>query len=265
MTTLTHRDLGPDKRAAEMSDSDDTGYANGADLPAAKGGGSRVSAAHGDSGDRRRQRSWVPVTAALLTALIGLSDIVAIFKPDLVYKLHKINYLVPGTLTTGLRTASLIIGLMLLMLAHGLRRRKRRAFQAVVALLAFDVTIHFVHSMRIVTAVVSLVLLIALLYFRDEFYAEGDPRTRWRALWVAAALVVADVAIGLTYIILARGLEADYSPGQRVQEVVYGLVGVSGPVQWVPEARGDLFAFFAGALGLFTLIVTVYLLSLIHI
>ena len=259
MTTLTHRDLGPDKRAAEMSDSDDTGYANGADLPAAKGGGSRVSAAHGESGDRRRQRSWVPVTAALLTALIGLSDIVAIFKPDLVYKLHKINYLVPGTLTTGLRTASLIIGLMLLMLAHGLRRRKRRAFQAVVALLAFDVTIHFVHSMRIVTAVVSLVLLIALLYFRDEFYAEGDPRTRWRALWVAVALVVADVAIGLTYIILARGLEADYSPGQRVQEVVYGLVGVSGPVQWVPEARGDLFAFFAGALGLFTLIVTVYL------
>ena len=259
MTTLTHRDLGPDKRAAEMSDSDDTGYVNGADLPAAKGGGSRVSVAPGDSGDRRRQRSWVPVTAALLTALIGLSDILGIFKPDLVHKLHKINYLVPGTLTTGIRTASLIIGLMLLMLAHGLRRRKRRAFQAVVALLAFDITIHFAHSMRIPTAIVSLVLLIALLYFRDEFYAEGDPRTRWRALWVGAALVVADVAIGLSYIILARGLEADYSLGQRVQEVAYGLVGVSGPVQWVPEARGDLFAFFAGALGLFTLLVTVYM------
>jgi lysyl-tRNA synthetase class 2 len=148
---------------------------------------------------------------------------------------------------------------MLLMLAHGLRRRKRRAFQAVVALLAFDIAIHFAHSMRILTAIVSLVLLIALLYFRDEFYAEGDPRTRWRALWVAGCLVVADVAIGLTYILLARGLAEDYSLGQRVQEVVYGLVGVSGPVQWVPEARGDLFAFFAGALGLFTLIVTVYL------
>jgi len=259
MATLTRLDPGPDKRAAEMSDSDEVGHANGADLPATKGSGSRLAAAHEDSGDRRRQRSWVPVTAALLTALIGLSDILGIFKPDLVHKLHKINYLVPGTLTTGIRTASLIIGLMLLMLAHGLRRRKRRAFQAVVALLAFDITIHFAHSMRIPTAIVSLVLLIALLYFRDEFYAEGDPRTRWRALWVGAALVVADVAIGLSYIILARGLEADYSLGQRVQEVAYGLVGVSGPVQWVPEARGDLFAFFAGALGLFTLLVTVYM------
>ena len=259
MTTLTHRDLRPDKRAAEMSDSGDAGYANDADLPATKGGGSRVDGTHGEPGDRRRQRSWVPVTAALLTALIGLSDILAILRPDLVPRLHRINYLVPGTATTVTRSADVIIGLMLLMLAHGLRRRKRRAFQAVIALLAFDVTIHFVHSMRIVTAVVSLVLLIALLYFRDEFYAEGDPRTRWRALWVGACLVVADVAIGLAYIIFARGLAADYSLGQRVQEVVYGLVGVSGPVQWVPEARGDLFAFFAAALGLFTLIVTVYL------
>ncbi len=256
MTALTLRDPGPDKRAAEMSDGDDAGYANGADLPDATGSGSRPAAA---PGDRRRQRSWVPGSAALLTALIGVSDILAIFKPDLVYRLHKINYLVPGALTAGIRTAWVIIGLLLLMLAHGLRRRKRRAFQAVVALLAFDVTIHFVHSMRVPTAIIALLLLIALLYFRDEFYAEGDPRTRWRALWVLGGLVVADVVIGLSYIMVARGLETDYSLGQRIQEVVYGLVGVSGPVQWVPEARGDLFAIFTGALGVFTLLVTAYL------
>jgi len=244
MTTLTHRGLGPDKRAAEMSDSDEAAHAP------------RTGA---DPGDRRRQRAWVPWCAALLTTLIGLSDILGIFRSDLVHKLHKINYLVPGTLTSGIRSADVIIGLMLLMLAHGLRRRKRRAYQAVVALLAFDTAIHFWHSHRIPTAIVSLVLLVALLYFRREFYAEGDPRTRWRALWVFAGLVVADVAIGLTYIILAHGLQADYSFGQRVQEVVYGLIGISGPVQWVPEARADLFNLLSSALGLFTLLVTVYL------
>jgi lysyl-tRNA synthetase, class II len=261
MTTLTHRDVGPDKRAAEMSDSDEAGHANGADLKVANSGGPR--GAHGDPVDRRHQHAWVPAGAALLTALIGLSDIIAIFKPDWTHRLNKINYLVPGTLNAGIRTADVIIGLMLLMLAHGLRRRKRRAFQAVTALLAFDIGIHFYHSRfdmeRIPTAIIALVLLVALLYFRDEFYAEGDPRTRWRALWVFAGLVVADVAIGLIYILFARGLEADYSLTQRVQEVVYGLVGVSGPVQWVPEARGDVFNILTSALGFFTLIVTVYL------
>ena len=48
----------------------------------------------------------------------------------------------PGTLTNVTRIADVIIGLMLLMLAHGLRRRKRRAWQAVAALLAFDIGIH---------------------------------------------------------------------------------------------------------------------------
>jgi lysyl-tRNA synthetase, class II len=260
MTTLTHRDLGPDKRAAEMSDSDVAGHPDGADLSAAKSG---PRGAHGDPVDRRHQHAWVPASAALLTALIGLSDIIAIFKPDWTHRLNKINYLVPGTLNAGIRTADVIIGLMLLMLAHGLRRRKRRAFQAVTALLAFDIGIHFYHSQftreRLPTAVIALVLLVALLYFRDEFYAEGDPRTRWSALWVFGGLVVADVAIGLIYIIFAHGLQADYSFGQRVQETVYGLVGVSGPVQWIPEARGDLFNILTSALGVFTLIVTVYL------
>jgi len=248
MTTLIQRALGPDKKAAEMSASDD---ANRADESKASG--------QPTPADRVRQRRWVPVTAALLTYLIGLADILNILRPDLANRLHTATSMIPGTLTNVTRSADVLIGLMLLMLAHGLRRRKRRAWQAVVALLAFDIAIHFIHSQRILTSVVSLVLLIALLYFRDEFYAEGDPRTRWRAMWVFGGLIVADVAIGLTYILLARGLAEDYSLGQRVQEVIYGLVGVSGPVLWAPETRGDLFNILTSALGVFTLLATAYL------
>jgi len=248
VTTLIHRALGPDKKAAEMSASDD---ANRADE-------SKVGSQQAP-GDRARQRRWVPRMAALLTFLIGLSDILNILRPDLVHRLHRINVMIPGTLTNVTRSADVLIGLMLLMLAHGLRRRKRRAWQAVSALLAFDIAIHFFHGQRMVTTIVSLVLLIVLLYFRDEFYAEGDPRTRWRALWVFAGLVVADIAIGLTYILLTRGLAEDYSFGQRVQEVIYGLLGVSGPVQWAPESRGDLFNILTSALGIFTLLVAAYL------
>src|SRR5208282_1286137 len=217
MTTLTHRDPGPDKRAAEMSDSDDAGHASAANRAAARAGDSHVPAGGPVSfADRRRQRAWVPGTAALLTMLIGLSDIVAIFKPDWPQRLHNFKYLVPGTLTNVARTSDVIIGLLLLFLAHGLRRRKRRAWQAVCGLLAFDIAIHFFRDQRIPTAVVALVVLILLLYFRDEFYAEGDHRNRWRALWAFAALVVADVVIGLTYIFLAQDLQSDYSFSTRV-------------------------------------------------
>ena len=259
MTTLTHRAQRPDKKAAEMSDSDEAGHADRASVTVAKADGTQAPAGPPGFADRRRQRAWVPGSLAFLTALIGLSDILGIFKPHLAHRLHKITYLVPGTLTNVTRSADVLIGLTLLMLAHGLRRRKRRAWQAVAALLAFDIGIHFLHSQRILTSIVAIVTLIALLYFRDEFYAEGDQRTRWRALWVFGGLVVADVVIGLAYILFAHGLAENYSLGQRVQEVVTGLVGVSGPVQWSPEARGDMFGILTSALGLFTLLVTAYL------
>src|SRR5437773_472163 len=87
VTTLIQRALGPDKKAAEMSASDD---ANRADEAKASGQPSPA--------DRARQRRWVPVTAALLTYLIGLADIFNILRPDLASRLHTATAMIPGTL-----------------------------------------------------------------------------------------------------------------------------------------------------------------------
>jgi len=207
-----------------------------------------------------KRRAWVPGIASLLCLLIGLSDVLVIFKPTWTARLHGLNAHVPlpGMLTNVTRSADVIIGLMLVLLSHGLRRRKRRAWQAVLALLVFDIVIHFVHGPRVASAVVAIVLLATLLYFHEDFYAIGDPRTRWNALRVFAVLVVADLAIGLGY--LAMGpLVGNYPFTVRVQDVVYELVGVYGPVQWGSEGRGDFYHLLTSALGLFTLILTVYL------
>lgn len=209
----------------------------------------------------RRQRRWAPLAAGWLALVIGLADIASVAIPSLHLhtRLHRINTFVPGPFANVTRTADVIIGLMLLLLAHGLRRRKRRAWQAVTLLLAFSAAIHLAHYPHWAPACVAVAALAALVFYRREFYAMGDPRTRWRALAVLAGLVVADVAIGLTYILLARGLAANYSLWQRCVHVVYGLVGVSGPVQFVPEGRSDLFNLLTSALGVFTLVVAAYL------
>jgi lysyl-tRNA synthetase class 2 len=169
--------------------------------------------------------------------------------------------MVPGTLTNVARTSDVIIGLLLLMLARGLRRRKRRAWQAVIALLAFDVVIHFLHFPHVIPAsgVVAIVLLAVLLYRHEDFYAVGDMRTRRTAAWVFVGLVAMDFAIGLGYLAIGP-LDGTYTVTQRVQDVLYELVGVYGPVvQWANDQRGDLYHVLTSALGAFTLIVTIYL------
>ncbi len=201
------------------------------------------------------------MVAGWLALVIGIADVLEGGVPSLYahYRLHRIVDLAPGTLTNLTRTADVITGLLLLMLSHGLRRRKRRACRAVILLLGTSIVIHLVHYPHIGRAVVTAALLAVLVFYRREFYAVGDPRTRWRALVVLGGLVLADIAIGLSFIMLARGLSSGYSVMQRVQSVIYGLFGFSGPVQFGPEGHGDLFGLLTSALGIFTLITAAYM------
>ena len=168
--------------------------------------------------DRRQRRRWVPITAGWLSLLIGLADVVSAVIPrlKLEHRLHRITPFVPGVLTNVTFTADVIIGLLLLMLSHGLRRRKRRAWQATCLLLTFSVLIHVVHAPYIGARRDLRDPAGGLLFYRDEFYAVGDAGTRWRAARVFVCLLIADVAIGLTYMLLVRGLAQDYSVWQRI-------------------------------------------------
>ncbi|HEX3964414.1 MAG TPA: phosphatidylglycerol lysyltransferase domain-containing protein [Trebonia sp.] len=252
--TGTERQSGAGKSSSRTAEGPDASNANSPDKAGQSG-------KDGQRGVVRNQRTWVPGAAAFVCLLIGLSDILAIFRPTWHDKLGRIDAFVPGTLTNVTVSAYAITGLLLLLLSHGLRRRKRRAWQAVLALLAFDIIIHFAHPWHrehIYSAVVTMIVLAALVYFHDQFYAVGDPRTRWNALWVFFGLVIADIAIGLGYLGLGH-LATNYTILQRVEDVVLQLVGISGPVQWLDDNRGDSYQLLTTMLGVFTILTTLYL------
>lgn len=209
-----------------------------------------------------------------MALVIGVGYIIEGLLPHLYHRrLRGLSDLAPGTLVSLTRTTDIIIGLLLLMLSHGLRRRKRRAWAAVMALLAVGLVIHaglgvIVHALRPavplpplhpVPAAFSAVLLVALYAFRRQFYAVGDPRSRWRALWVLCGLLAADIVIGLAYMSVLGGLAGRYTLTQRVYSVVANIVGFSGPVVFKTEYRTDHFSFVTGGLGLFTLVVALFL------
>jgi lysyl-tRNA synthetase, class II len=232
---------------SESNSSDRANRSNAGGLPGGKNG---------------KPLAWIPTVAALVTLFIGLSDVLAVFKPTLHDKLHKFNAVAPGALTNVTRTSDVLTGLLLLMLARGLRRRKRRAWQAVLALLAVDIIIHlhlmhFLHMVS-VSGIVAICLLVVLIYRHRDFYAVGDPRSRRTVLPVFLGLVVMDFAICLGYLAVGP-LAGSYPFTQRVQDVLYELVGINGPVLWAVDARADFYHLLTSALGAFTLVVTIYL------
>jgi lysyl-tRNA synthetase, class II len=101
-------------------------------------------------------------------------------------RLHQLAEILPGAVSTVATAAALVVGILLVMLAHGLKRRKRRAWRAAVVLLAVNVLLDVVRWHAMAAAIVSAVFLAALVAYRSEFFALSDPRTRWRALWAWA-------------------------------------------------------------------------------
>jgi lysyl-tRNA synthetase class 2 len=207
---------------------------------------------------------WVPTVAGLLCAFVGLVDLVSALSHADRARLRRLTMVVPGALTNASAAGTLVTGVLLLLLAHALTRRKRRAWRAVVALLAGSVALHVLKGLDVEEAALAAALLIGLVVWRDEFRAKGDPRTRWRAVAAFVGLLAVSLALGMLLIAFRREeLASAYRLGPVLEQVGLGLVGVEGPLHWEADAQGrasdDLVGDALLALGLLTAVTTAYL------
>ncbi|WP_371480059.1 phosphatidylglycerol lysyltransferase domain-containing protein [Kitasatospora sp. NBC_00315] len=206
-------------------------------------------------------RSWLPGAVGYACLLIGLLDIASAVFPKFRHtRMHSINGQLPGGTTTLAAVGTLMVGLLLVLLAHALRRRKVRAWRAVCVLLPVGAALHILRWHQVGPAVVSLVLLAVVLVHRREFYAKADPRTRWRAVANLVVMGAVSVFLGLL-IVSVRWKSEIHDPSffDRLEHVVYGLFGFEGPIDYSNERVSDLVAYLLGALGLLTAGTTAYL------
>jgi len=212
----------------------------------------------------RAQRPWAPRSAALLCLGTGVIDLWSALYPADRGRLHTLTMYVPGALTRASAALTLVTGLLLLLLARGLRRRKRRAWRATVALLIGSVGLHVLKGLDVEEALVAVALLITLVVVRDDFYAKGDPRTRWRAIGAFLGLLTASYLLGMALIgVRSARLAEGYEFVPVSEHVLLGLVGLEGPLDYDEDAAGhaadDLVGDALLALGVLTAITTAYL------
>ncbi|MDQ1482103.1 MAG: lysyl-tRNA synthetase, class [Actinomycetota bacterium] len=206
-----------------------------------------------------KRRSRAPAVVGTLTYLVGIADILTGVGHGWLRRLHPLTAILPGAVAAA-SAATVVSGILLLLLAHALRRRKRRAWRAAVTLLGLSVVLH-AFKIEVVPLIMSLAVLVALIVYRPEFRALGDPRTRWRAVRVFFVLAAASFAVGvlLTYLLSGRVVGGPPSFGDVVEEVLTGLVGLSGPLTFRPHRVNDLSDFILIGLGLMTAVTTAYL------
>ncbi|MFD9024529.1 phosphatidylglycerol lysyltransferase domain-containing protein [Streptomyces parvulus] len=202
----------------------------------------------------------VPLLVGRACALVGLLDIAAGVFPRFRHsRMHALAEVLPGSFGPFAAALSLSAGVLLLLLAHGLKRRKRRAWRAAAALLPLGALAQFGYRHSVLGVLISLALLAPLLRHRDQFAALPDPRSRWRALANFVLMGAGSLVLGLL-VVNAHPHRMIGSPSlaDRLTHVLYGLFGVEGPVHYAGNTSWTV-AFSLGALGLLTAVTTIYL------
>ncbi|MDG4864266.1 phosphatidylglycerol lysyltransferase domain-containing protein [Streptomyces sp. T-3] len=202
----------------------------------------------------------VPALVATACTLVGLLDIAAGVFPRFRHsRIHTLAEVLPGALGPFAAALALSAGVLLLYLAHGLRRHKRRAWRAAVVLLPAGAVAQFAYRHSIIGVVIAGVLLALLLRHRSEFDALPDPRSRWRAL--TNFFLMGTFSLGLGTVVVGthpHNVIGDPSLADYLTHVVYGLFGFEGPIDYTGRTSWTV-GYSLGALGLLTAITTIYL------
>jgi lysyl-tRNA synthetase class 2 len=204
--------------------------------------------------------SKAPTLLGNLAYLVGAMDLLTGLLHSWRVRLMQVTEVVPGALSDAAAAATVVSGVFLVVLGHSLKRRKRRAWRAAVGLLALSVALHVLKAEPL-AALFSLVGLALMVRGRREFHALGDPTTRWRAVRAFVVLGLVSLVAGTLVVWLnRRDLVGGFpGPGDLLTELVYGAVGVSGPLVFTRDRTGDIVFTLLLALGLMTGLTTIYL------
>ena len=219
--------------------------------------------AEGEVRQERRRRARIAGVIVWAARIVGLLSILSILAPAARRRLEPAAWLglpVEASLvgTVVLATA----GFGLILLATGLRRRKRRAWQLAVLLCVVIIASHALGRHPLAPLVVAVVLLVGLLLTRREFDAVPDPVGRFLALRLVLQLLSAGFVIVTAMLVFVRPtfLVGRPSIGEKLAHAALSLIGVDGPVDFRIDWYDDLTAAVGLTFGVGALVLGGYFL-----
>ncbi len=207
------------------------------------------------------QRS-VPLWIGRATFLVGLFDILANVSRRIRNPIHRLDHILPVFLNASALATAIFTGLILMILASGLARRKHRAWTLTLIILAVNLATEiFRSSHHPLQIFLSVILIIILGFFRKSFYAKSDPSTKSQPL-IGFGLAV--IVLFVASLLLLKYRSHDEIIGSPSYASIFlfiieGFVCVAGPVHFASERASDLSAFTLGTFGVFIVLVPMWL------
>jgi len=191
-----------------------------------------------------------PFWAGRIVFLVGAVTLGSAVLPRLRDRTQIINQLVPAVFPAAATTGAAAVGLILIVLSRALRRGKFRAWLLATLLAALAALLHLLKGLDVEEAVLSLALFVILVSGRRNFTAKPDPRSLSRVVAVLFFGTILATVLGWLWLVVdADGQAPGTTTLDRITQAFLGLVGITGPVQFVDTPDGDRAAVALVVLG----------------
>jgi phosphatidylglycerol lysyltransferase len=134
---------------------------------------------------------------ALLTAAMGVINVLSGITPSLRSRLHLLEQYSPFSVTSGGHLTSVLAGFALLLLSVSLWRRKRVGWGVTLIVLLVSIPVHLFKGLDYEEASLAAALAGVLIYLRHHFHARSDPPSVQQGLQILVAALLFTAAYGV--------------------------------------------------------------------
>jgi len=213
--------------------------------------------------ERSLAEVWGVRLVSLLTALMGIINLLSSLTPSLISRFEIIENYLPLMVSRGGHLTAALGGFALINLSIGLWRRKRNAWILTLAVLLVSVISHLVKGLDYEEALIGLGLAVWLLTLRSHFYARSDPPSVRQGLWAVVTSINFTLLYGVAgFYLLDRHFSVNFGLGAAIRQTVVMFTEFYDPgIQPVPITRfGNYFFHSIYLVGAGTFLYALYML-----
>jgi lysyl-tRNA synthetase, class II len=227
---------------------------------AAEGGGAAAPEASAPAATAPPRFAGAPRALGLLTALGGVLHLLALL-PGVHHRLGIENLIGDVSLRVAGHVASVLVGVVLILLAPPLARGKHRAWQVALVLFAAGVAINLLKGPHPIMVGYALAMVIAFVVTRDAFTARPDSGSLLTVVRFVPAYLAIVFGFGTVTLLLEQDhVLEDLTVGGVLHAIAAGLIGLDGPYEYTGRFFEDFFPAALLALGIAGLLIFSFLL-----
>ena len=205
--------------------------------------------------------SRIPRIVGALTYFVGLFNVISNVARRFRGPAERIDHYFIVYLNSTAFATTLFTGFLLILLARGLRRGKRRAWTISVFVLVLNIATEFFRfRLHPTQMALSLILLVILIVYRREFHAKSDPSTRFRSVYVFASAFIFFLTVGVLLFYTRHSESVTGSPSlvAIILTVIAGFFWLEGPVVLASSIAEDTIYLTLGVFGIFIILIPLW-------